>query len=59
VVLLAAEAEEPYERAYDSVQNKWVEITAKNSQGRRCGRCGCNCPCTCADCLYQVLLVAI
>ena len=46
-------AEEPYEWLFDKAENKWVKITAKNSQGRRCGRCGCGCPCACADCLYQ------
>jgi hypothetical protein len=47
------EAEELYEWAYDSAQGRWLKITAKNSQGRRCGRCGCSCPCTCPDCLHQ------
>ncbi len=46
-------AEELYEWSYDKVQDKWVKVTAKSSQGRKCGRCGCSCPCTCADCLYQ------
>jgi hypothetical protein len=42
-----------YEWLWDRVQNKWVKITAENSQGRKCGKCGCSCPCSCADCLYQ------
>jgi hypothetical protein len=45
--------EEPYEWLWDRLQNKWVKVTPKNSQGRRCGRCGCSCPCACADCLHQ------
>src|SRR5579862_2904090 len=45
--------EELYEWAYDNVQNKWVKITAANSQGRKCGPCGCACPCRCSDCLFQ------
>ena len=46
-------SEELYEWAYDNVQGKWVRITAKNSNGRRCARCGCSCPCSCPDCLHQ------
>ncbi|MGD0638531.1 MAG: hypothetical protein ABSA72_10885 [Nitrososphaerales archaeon] len=48
-----APEEELYEWIWDKVQNKWVKITPLNSDGRRCGHCGCSCPCTCADCLYQ------
>jgi hypothetical protein len=46
-------SEEPYEWFFDKVQNKWIKVTSANSQGRRCGQCGCSCPCECADCLYQ------
>ncbi len=45
--------EEPYEWAYDAPQGKWVKVTAKNSNGRKCGRCGCACPCNCPDCLHH------
>lgn len=45
--------EELYEWAYDEKEGKWVKITARNSHGRRCDRCGCDCPCRCADCLHQ------
>jgi len=27
-----------------------VKITAKNSHWRKCEKCGCQCPCSCADC---------
>lgn len=46
------EEEEPYEWVCDA-QGNWAKVTAKNGNGRKCGRCGCACPCTCADCLYQ------
>ena len=49
----AEEGEELYEWYFDRVQNKWIKVTAANSNGRRCERCGCVCPCSCADCLYQ------
>jgi len=44
----SSQQEELFEWAYEDGQ--WLKITPKNSNGRKCGKCGCNCPCRCDDC---------